>query len=187
MKCLSLTFKEQKQSTPDRNFVSTVLYGVRLSYDGATNKKLSMQKCIVPLTIIEESSPLDIGARLQEFGVFLQPVITIPSKMPYPKSESLSPQKFVAKRLDHPSPLLLFLFGLATGELQIDESTVRQPILDPLNQTKSSKTLASMKQSQFIAIAAGADMLLRSICRHPQEFQLMVNRVLQMETLSKSA
>jgi hypothetical protein len=121
MKCLSLTFKEQKQSTPDRNFVSTVLYGVRLSYDGATNKKLSMQKCIVSLTIIEESSPLDIGARLQEFGVFLQPVITIPSKMPYPKSESLSPQKFVAKRLDHPSPLLLFLFGLATEELQIDE------------------------------------------------------------------
>jgi hypothetical protein len=26
MKCLSLTFNEQKQSTPDRNFVSTVLY-----------------------------------------------------------------------------------------------------------------------------------------------------------------
>ena len=103
------------------------------------------------------------------------------------KTESLSPQKFVAKRLDHPSLMLLFLFGLATGEAQIDELTVRQPIRDPLNQTKRSKTLASTKQSQLIAIASAEGMLLRSICNYPQEFQLMVNRVLQMETITKSA
>ena len=187
MKCLSLTFKEQKHSTPDKNFVSIVLYGVRLKYNGASDKKLSMQKCILPLTILEDSPPLDIGVGLQKFGVFLHPTIALPSKMPHEKTESLSPQKFVAKRLDHPSLLLLFLFGLATGEAQIDELTVRQPIRDPLNQTKSSKTLASTKQSQLIAIAGAEGMLLRSICNYPQEFQLMVNRVLQMETITKSA
>ena len=64
MKCLSLTFKEQKHSTPDKNFVSIVLYGVRLKYNGASDKKLSMQKCILPLTILEDSPPLDIGVGL---------------------------------------------------------------------------------------------------------------------------
>ena len=90
MKCLSLTFKEQKHSTPDTNFVSIVLYGVRLKYNGASDKKLSMQKCILPLTILEDSPPLDIGVGLQKFGVFLHPTIALPSKMPLVKRQSHS-------------------------------------------------------------------------------------------------
>ena len=105
--------------------------------------------------------------------VFLHPAITVPSIVPYEKVESLSPARLVNKRMDNPTLLLLFLFGLATGEKQIDEATVREPIRDPLIQTKSSKSTATATQSQFI--------------NYPSEFQMMVNRVFQMEKVSTKA
>lgn len=147
-----------------------------------------MQRCIVPLTIVSGTTlNRSICRGIQQFGVFLEKTITQRSITPYDQAEALSPQRFVAKKLDSLTPLLSLLFGLATGNGVIDESTIRQPISDPINQTLSSKTIASKSQSQFIAIAGAADMLLRSIANNPCEFQLMVNRVFQMEKLSRNA
>jgi hypothetical protein len=124
---------------------------------------------------------------LQEFGVFLHPIVALRSTTPYEKAESMSPQRFVAKKMDNPTPLLSFCFGVATGNAVMDSSAIRQPISDPINQTLSEKAKATKTQSQFLAIAGAADMLLRSVSSNPCEFQLMVNRVMQMEQLSRSA
>lgn len=188
MKCLTLSYVKQKQLTPDKPFECTVLYGVRIVNEGGGNSKFDLQKCVVPFTFVGSNQQTNRAMcdQMHEFGVFLHQIVTIRSATPYSEAESLSPQRFVAKKLDNPTLLLSLCFGMATGTV-MDSDAIRQPITDPINQTLSDKAKASKVQSQFLAIAGAEGMLLRSISNYPCEFQLMVNRVMQMEQMSRSA
>eukprot|EP00956_Cyclotella_meneghiniana_P015645 scaffold24086_cov96-Cyclotella_meneghiniana.AAC.1 len=76
--------------------------------------------------------------------------------------ESLSPVMYVEKKVNALTPLSGLLYGLATGTSEIDKDTIRKPYLDETaGQTSSEKTIGLRTQSQFFAIAAAADMLLR--------------------------
>ena len=116
MKCLALTYTKQKQLTPNTPFECTVLYGVSFVNDGSGEaNKLHVNRCIVPLTIINNAANTDssIYRGMQQFGVFLEKVVTRRSITPYDQVEALSPQRFVAKKLDNLTPLLSLIYGLA--------------------------------------------------------------------------
>ena len=101
--------------------------------------------------------------------------------------ESPSPTKFLVKKVNNPTALLAFLFGLATQKQEIDRRTVICPIKDSIDQTRSQGEDAAMKsQSQFFAVAAATDILLRSNSHMPCEIQLMLGRQTGLENKSQS-
>jgi hypothetical protein len=52
MKCLTLSYLNQKELTPDEPFECIVLYGVRIVHGGGGDSKFDLQKCVVPFTFV---------------------------------------------------------------------------------------------------------------------------------------
>ena len=83
--------------------------------------------------------------------------------LPYSSMEALSPVKYIEKKVNSPSPMLNFLYGLAMGRCEVDKDTIKRPYLeDTAGQSSTDKTMGLKIQSQFFAIAGATDMLLRS-------------------------
>ena len=172
---------------PDDKVELSVLYGLKLTKE-ENESKYSLSKCIVPLTRIAGNDTIDCDSSegLKDFGTFLHVDVTQQSRMTYDSMESLSPVMYVEKKVNALTPLSALLYGLATGTSEIDKDTIRKPYLDETaGQTSSEKTIGLRTQSQFFAIAAAADMLLRSTSNHPYEFQMMLGRMLDMEGIKR--
>ena len=176
--------KELFEAPPRGACEVVLLYGLRFAKEDGQEMFNSMEKCIVSHT--SQDSHDTIRRRMMDFGVFLHETITSPSVTPYSQMESLSPTEFLVKKVNNPSVLLAFLFGLATQKEKIDRRTVIRPIKDSIDQTRSQRDAAMKTQSQFFAIAAAADILLRSNSHMPCEFQLMLGRQIGIEKLSQS-
>ena len=109
--------------------------------------------------------------RLCEFFAFLYPRVTIPSMTPRSELRTLRPRAFHDHVVRNYKPLIASLFGLATGRSRRD--------LAKINSGRHQDF-----QSQYLAVAAASDLLIRCTTRYPGLFQLMVGDQLDMQPVS---
>ena len=137
----------------------TMLWSVRVTLTAA--KKIEgMTKCVGALIQRGIEPPDETYCNnFQKFMAFLSP-----SVMPQSKTTvtTLTAPQFLHHKVDHKTPLLAGLFGLATGNTTIRTDMVKRPITGG-DQSSGAKSFARKIQSQFFAIAGATDMLLRSV------------------------
>jgi hypothetical protein len=163
----------------------TVLYSA--SYRRKKDEGWKLTYCAELLTNVGDSLPdPEYCQSAMNFGKFLSRHFVVCSIVPYRDRIRFStPVEYLHHNADQPTPLLSFLFGLATGENRIDKATVKQPIVRGSNQTAGEKAKARNTQSQFFAITAAADLLKRSIDDNPDQLQLMLREQFAMENISR--
>jgi hypothetical protein len=149
----------------------TLLYSA--SYRRKKEEGWKLTYCTELLTNVGESLPgPEYCQSAMNFGKFLSRHFVVCSIVSYRNRISFStPVEYLHHNADQPTPLLSFLFGLATGENRIDKATVKQPIVRGSNQTAREKAKARNTQSQFIAITAAADIAYLLKLRFEEENQ----------------
>ena len=103
--------------------------------------------------------------------MFLYPRNTSPSMTPYTQVSTLMPQEMLNHAIHNYTPLTAYVFGLIAGKSRH-------------NLSKTTGTNYQDYQSQYLAVAAAADIIIRCTARYPSHFQLMIGNQIVMQPVS---
>ena len=120
----------------------------------------------------EEGERQKASAMMCEFFAFLHPRVVVPSMTPRWKVPTLMPREFFQHAVDNYSLLMACLFGLTTGKSRRETE-------------KISGVDFQDYQSQYLAVAAARDIILRCTSGYPLHFQMMLADQLGMQQVSK--
>ena len=136
----------------------TVLYSA--SYRRKKDEGWKLTYCAELLTNVGDSLPdPEYCQSAMNFGKFLSRHFVLCSIVPYRNRISFStPVEYLHHNADQPTPLLSFLFGLATGENRIDKGTVKQPM------SETAIRLLARRQKRGISGINSLPLLLLQTC-----------------------
>ena len=156
----------------------SVLYFARVTKEGKSGARwqdnVNISTVVKTFRRVGDGLPYDAEGcgKLCQFFAFLNPIIIPPSITPKNMTRTLEPRKFFEESISKYTPLMACLYGLATANAS-------RPLELILQRDRPDY------QSQYLAVLAAHDILLRANVKHPLNFQLMLGSELLRQGASR--